>query len=87
MSFHPASLWIQKNSPGRGRFSPVTNPAPDSGAYHTDEAVYVLLGVEQMGRDANPPLAHAHDNIFLSQPLIKLGSFLQPRLGRYAPRS
>jgi hypothetical protein len=37
MSFHPASLWIQKNNPERGRFSPVTNPAPDSGAYHADE--------------------------------------------------
>jgi len=34
-----------------------------------------------MRRDANPSLAQAHDNIFLSQPLIKLGSFLLGRRG------
>ena len=39
-----------------------------------------------MGRDANPPLAHAHDNIFLSQPLIKLGSFFRGRRGEATVR-
>jgi len=49
---------------GAVTFSPVTNSAPESCGHHADEAVNVPLGVEQMRRDANPPLAHAHDNIF-----------------------
>ena len=39
-----------------------------------------------MRRDANPSLAHAHDNIFLSQSLIKLRSFLRSRRGKATVR-
>ena len=58
----------------------VPHPAPESCGHRVDEAIDVPLGVEQMRRDANPPLAHAHDDIPVSQFLIELGSLvLVPR--------
>jgi hypothetical protein len=54
----------------------VTNPAPDSGAYHTDERWISCSKLNRGGGETRIlPSPHSHDNIFLSQPLINLAVF------------